>query len=550
MNSFSEDSTDKQVKISNDDDKTPLQKDSYIKEIVLTVYGGTSFDSLFRHFRVSGREVIALSTYDVVKLTNLISSLDTKKLDGDMHQDDTNTSLDSNHWSKDIINKILTVGVERTILNIECCSEYSAKSFGSSENSGKIQSLIVACISKGIKVIVADFALKALINWWPTNELGNCPFIDVGDVDGNMIVRFPIDTCRECNFEQLSAVAHMALPDKFNASNKLDKNEERDPPITSLVMGAMRNTIVYTLNEFADRKNVKVMSVCPSPPFINRNNQETITPVLNQFSKIDKEAGETFDKTTYTKSDEKDENNDDEKCDEIPEFTVPILPPPLKRQKQRINRSDTLLLIPFTKLQRQNVYDNLSETDLEKKYSSKCECEHPSGPSLKHQVSGPLKIDSPLPIMPPPSTQNLKSLEKISKKQQSVIMDIDTENKSKNKSEPELESKQSIDDISVAAHGTNGLKGIPIHTIVNFPGKPGTLIVSSLHLKNLVSVNTNVSSVLRVASNCLDAELFRQVSIDLEFEASKKDAPSLQRSISCVVAMVATSNTISAVSEK
>src|SRR5277367_4973506 len=52
-----------------------------IKEIVLTVYGGTSFDNLFRHFKVNGREVLALSTHDAVKLTHLISALNTDKFD-------------------------------------------------------------------------------------------------------------------------------------------------------------------------------------------------------------------------------------------------------------------------------------------------------------------------------------------------------------------------------------------------------------------------------------------------------------------------------------
>lgn len=176
--------------------------------------------------------------------------------------------------------------------------------------------------------------------------------------------------------------------------------------------------------------------------------------------------------------------------------------------EKKIDNEGTNMI--FTKLERQNAYSFLDESMFEKKTKSveKTLLDVPNPSPLKRQIS-------------------CHNLLKKTNRHEKLEKKID----------------QVLDHVFVLAHGTNNLKGIPIHTIVTFPGKSGYLIASSLHLKNLTYINTNPKSILRFASESLEPEMFREISSEVDelryMYKTLTDNPKLQRSISSLVAKVA-----------
>ena len=150
-------------------------------------------------------------------------------------------------------------------MNFECCSAFGTECLGkdgerhicfdSIEYSNDAVDMIVFFLSKGSKVVCADFALKALISTWDPVKFGaECPFVQTGEIVGDIKVRFGINTMRESVFPQLSAVGKMAEPD-------LDTGEEH-VNVSSMVMHAMSSTIRYNIKPIiSDSINVKVLSV-------------------------------------------------------------------------------------------------------------------------------------------------------------------------------------------------------------------------------------------------------------------------------------------------
>lgn len=83
-----------------------------------------------------------------------------------------------------------------------------------------------------------------------------------------------------------------------------------------------------------------------------------------------------------------------------------------------------------------------------------------------------------------------------------------------------------IEHNTTIAHGSNNLSGIPVHTVVNFKNKPGVMIVSNVHFKELVDMNADVNSVIHNAENVLS----KQRSDEMKHELlSAANCPQLVR---------------------
>jgi len=81
--------------------------------------------------------------------------------------------------------------------------------------------------------------------------------------------------------------------------------------------------------------------------------------------------------------------------------------------------------------------------------------------------------------------------------------------------------------IPSVAYGSSNIKGLPVHTVVNFKNKTGIMILSNIHFKELVDVNANINSVISSASNILG----KQRSGEMVQQLSSVKCPKLIRSI-------------------
>lgn len=77
------------------------------------------------------------------------------------------------------------------------------------------------------------------------------------------------------------------------------------------------------------------------------------------------------------------------------------------------------------------------------------------------------------------------------------------------------------------AHGSHAISGLPIHTVVNFQNRPGLMVVSNIHFKELVDIDANVDTVLQKATNVLG----RQRTDEMEQQLSKSKCPKLKRAL-------------------
>lgn len=92
------------------------------------------------------------------------------------------------------------------------------------------------------------------------------------------------------------------------------------------------------------------------------------------------------------------------------------------------------------------------------------------------------------------------------------------------------------------AHGTQ-IKGIPVHAVITFEHLPGTLVVSSLHLTNLIQVNTDAQHLLRVARNVLGRQRSEQMQNALMYAESQ--TPELLRATTSALVSEITSSSSS-----
>lgn len=443
-------------------------------EIVITVYDGSSFDKLFRDYDAPGRRVYSLDTESVIQLIPYFDRLGLDELDKIL------SSPYTEEWIREIIEKIQLIGVRYTTINIECCSSFSSKAFSAVDRNIDMMALTAVCMEKGMKMIFADFALKALIGAWDEELLGmKCPFVNIGNTRGNICVKFPIEACKNCVFVQLSAVAQLAFPEM--------KTDESEVSISKIVMSAISNTIVYTLSQDADHRYVRVMSVATNSIIEKKVGDNLINNSSIKPNKLTRQSSFYPDRKIQL----------DKKGEITHSMTSQSFLPTL---------SDCSFVIPVVS----NDYcyddsDNLSECKIEQNSTGSDiikDCRHCVHPSLP--------------------------LNNIHNKGENtdhgyISMDLDDDKYEVSK---------------VLAHSTKSLYGLPVHTIVTFPGKPGVLIVSSLHITNLVKVDTDVSSVIDVANKKLSRAISDQLSADIN-DAILQGPDALERSINRAVTTIA-----------
>ncbi len=85
------------------------------------------------------------------------------------------------------------------------------------------------------------------------------------------------------------------------------------------------------------------------------------------------------------------------------------------------------------------------------------------------------------------------------------------------------------DEHFVKAYGTINIRGTPVHSIVTFKHFSGSMIISSLHLTNLIKVNTCIENVINQAINTLGRT--RSEQIEKEIKNISLDKPELLRSV-------------------
>jgi hypothetical protein len=95
------------------------------------------------------------------------------------------------------------------VLNWECCSGYTHKSF--TEGEEKLFYFLKKVIDRGHMAMFSDFSLKALVNSWKDKyELGPNPFAQTTEHTGNFVLRFNTADLKECPSAQLQTVGDMA----------------------------------------------------------------------------------------------------------------------------------------------------------------------------------------------------------------------------------------------------------------------------------------------------------------------------------------------------
>jgi hypothetical protein len=538
---------------SNSSNSTPTT-------FVLNIVDGASYDMALRQYKVRGRCII---TCGVTAIPSIVSALRNKDCNSIFTEDYQNISMtgkainlchDEKKYDEMICNIIDQVGFKNTTVNFECCSGYGTCSnivptsvpasvpvpvpvpvpaeaaqhpqlticdaisadkeclpcvvtgcnssssckdnkhydFLNTSYSKIAIEFIVYMLQNGSQVICTDFAAKSLISNWDEKLFGaKCPFVRQKEEDtGDICVRYNIPNCKSCIFPQLAALAALALPDNVNADDKnqtgsLAKTEVGAQSVenqeSSITMKALGGTIMYTIkNEIDPLLTVKVYSVAVG--------HIVYTPDLDILKRFKSVA----------------EANSD--CE--------LLAPPPSQNTPSLSVSAVAYDGVFPAKQ---VLPAASITDAETESDSVSDSLTPA----------PLK----LPVL-------VRTVSIIAE----PVRHTNRRNKGYNNCASTTISTYSKPERFSQAYGSPTLKGLPVHTIVTFIHMPGSLIVSSLHLNNLLDVKTDTESVIRSMTNILG----RERSVELErvlIRAQTEGSDSLRQATAAIVAEITASST-------
>jgi hypothetical protein len=480
---------------ANSSESMSTKSDEIYTSIIINFNDFTSFDDAFNKYAMPCRKVCRLSAKHCDILLKQIVE-DCKSCGDDNVNDNVNDNVDD--VVTDTVFSIRKVGYTNVTVNFDCCSGYGTPRCSESDVDGtsmprcsnvhqfcdlstsmNVIHVIKHFLSNGSQIICSDFALKSLISQWDANVLGvKCPFVNTGIINGNMMVVFGINECKECCFPQLSAVADLAipdLPDLPNSSNAANENEtSNNDCVSHMTMDASIWTIRYKIADDLDPAlTVKVMSVATG--YVTR---EIIHNKPNKKIKTD---------NTCTA------REDSQGSSSLPPF------------------------LPFKLYQASGKLSNtIADSDNKPKKATQLDklC---MPPPLARQMSMGIDMSA---------TCDRKNVSEIKKfRYREIVSPFD-----KTGSFTEV-------------YGIKRLKGIPIHTIVEFRDMPGTLVVSSLHLVNLVDVNTNTRNINQVATQVLSRERSDEIASLLSQSQIDTMPVSLLRSMTSeIIAEIATCN--------
>jgi hypothetical protein len=103
------------------------------------------------------------------------------------------------------MNSLKEVDPDCVVLNWECSSGYSGKSF--TEGTDLLFNFLKKVVDRGHMAMFSDFSLKALVNQWKDKyELGPNPFVQTQEHTGDFEVRFNSAVLKECPSAQLQMV--------------------------------------------------------------------------------------------------------------------------------------------------------------------------------------------------------------------------------------------------------------------------------------------------------------------------------------------------------
>lgn len=483
----SESTTFAQNTTNSDNGRGIVDSISTITSFVLNVTDGMSYDKAFQMHKIKGRTVVTVSSDKMCEIHEALSALSENK-----------PSLGL--LGAEIRRHVAQVGFEATTLNFECCSSYGhgvscgnhhavhraqCYHFCDPETSIAVIDTIVFMLSMGSQVICADFALKALISNWDKEKFkAPCPLINLGVIQGSLRVRYGIEQCKESAFPQLRSLAMMALPDRSETTDEKD----------------------------GEKSNVSQLQT------------QTQTQPQPQVSSVTMEAMSKTIVYGVVKSID-------------PKLSVKVLSVAVGRTESEIHDAKIDPEIPLyplmcpshlqpVKLKRQNACENTNIKDND----------------LDILSTGIHNLLAPVDPAPMSSTSLDVSFDQLPKfKRQLTVLEepvriVDYKDMFAEKvvSFPE-------ESYTCKAEGID-VQGTPVHAIIEFAHFPGTLVVSSLHLTNLLQVNTDTQHVLSVAESVLGRQRSSQMECELEYAESQ--TPELLRATtSALVAEITSGST-------
>jgi hypothetical protein len=212
--------------------------DDKLVGVVVTIFGGCSYDPMFREVEPTTVPGERITTYS-------IGCGDAKLL----HDYLVAVMPVPDAWTS-LIEDLQSVPPDSVIFNWECCAEVDDSGFPQCSETpadNMTMNLIWLVLSRGFTAMCSDFSLKALIHDWSDEHLGPNPFMKIGETSGQVKLEFqPSDLQNEEVPQQLQVVGQLC--------------NERG----SAVVNTLGGTIVYTVNperSATDIYTLKVLTV-------------------------------------------------------------------------------------------------------------------------------------------------------------------------------------------------------------------------------------------------------------------------------------------------
>lgn len=207
---------------------TEINMEDELVAVIVTIIGGSSYDSLFRTVPQLAGEGERVAVYQV-RLESVGSLI--KILDDELVAAPEDGAEEENPLTL-LAKDLNTVPTDSVVFNWECCSSCSDRGFGSTDSHQGNLELIEKVISRGSMVMVSDFSLKALIADWQVDLLGPNPFVRIGEFSNSFTLHFQPEVLKECDSAQLQKVGELCGEGKAESH-------------------AMGNTIAYTVDQAA-----------------------------------------------------------------------------------------------------------------------------------------------------------------------------------------------------------------------------------------------------------------------------------------------------------
>jgi len=210
---------DDNYNVNDEDVKSELP----IESMIITVRGGQSYDSLFTTYKQhspTGRAAVHVIDYSLLPQITCM-----------LNNDLTNATP----LVQLIHDTMAKISHQNIMFNFECCSGCSHQKHHFETHQYKFPKYqVMELMSKlkelSIMVACGDFSLKALITDWNSDILGECPFVNAGEVDGEITLMFDVDSVTNCTSKQLSRFAELSTDGQAH-------------------VGTMPGTIVYNVKQ-------------------------------------------------------------------------------------------------------------------------------------------------------------------------------------------------------------------------------------------------------------------------------------------------------------